>query len=269
MKKIFTIALALCCSALVVQSQVTIQPRELADEKTGIVYDREFAVGLQLQSNGWSIGANVGRLKTYYLTRYYHFDFGELKSPKEYRSSNDASLPSFTRTSRSFIYGKRNNLYVLRASLGEKRYFSEKAKKKGVAVGMSYEVGPSLGLLKPYYVEIVVPGDGGNFNPHTKSIKYSSETADVFLDHTLITGSAGFGKGWNEIVPAPGVHGKIAVHFDWGAFDEFVKAIETGILFDAYFRNIPLLVETDQLSNVENKPYFFNLFINLQLGKRW
>jgi hypothetical protein len=33
--------------------------------------------------------------------------------------------------------------------VGEKKYFSEKAKRRGVAVGVNYEIGATLGLLKP------------------------------------------------------------------------------------------------------------------------
>jgi len=269
MKKLFTIAIA-CILTASLFGQGTFQPRELSDEDSnaGIIYEREFAADLRLHTNGWAIGGNIGELKTYYLTRFYHFEFGELKHPKEYRSNNDSSVPSFTRTSRSFIYGKQNNFLVLRAGIGEKRYFSEKAKKKGVAVGMTYIAGPALGLLKPYYLEVIQTVDN-NFNPRTVPVRYSEETASLFLDNSRISGASGFGKGWNEVSPKLGLHGKVAVHFDWGAFDEVVKAVEAGVMFDVYFQDIEIMVENENLPNVKNRPYFINLFLNVQLGKRW
>jgi len=269
MKKILLIAIAtVLASAL--WAQGTFQPRELADEDSnvGIVYEKEFAVDLRLHTNGWAIGGNIGQLKTYYLTRFYHFEFGEIKHPKEYRSNNDASVPSFTRTSRSFIYGKQNNFLVLRAGIGEKRYFSEKAKEKGVAVGMTYLAGPALGLLKPYYLEVIRQVDN-NFDPRTVPMRYSEENASLFLDNSRISGASGFGKGWSEISPRLGVHGKVAVHFDWGAFDEVVKAVEAGLMFDLFFQDVEIMVENENLPNVKNRPYFINLFLNVQLGKRW
>ena len=42
---------------------------------------------------------------------------------------------------------------MLRVGMGAKRYFSEKAKRKGIAIGINYQAGVSLGLLKPYYLD--------------------------------------------------------------------------------------------------------------------
>jgi hypothetical protein len=60
----------------------------------------------------------------------------------------------------------------------------------------------------------------------------------------------------------------MALHFDWGAFDEFVKAMEAGVMVDFYFKKVPIMVETAN-GDIENSPLFINLFINIQLGKRW
>jgi hypothetical protein len=52
------------------------------------------------------------------------------------------------------------------------------------------------------------------------------------------------------------------VHLDWGAFDEFLRALEVGIQLDIYPKKLPIMV------NSENRPYFMNLYVSLQLGKR-
>ena len=44
-----------------------------------------------------------------------------------------------------------------------------------------------------------------------------------------------------------------------------VKAFETGIMFDVFATKIPILLETEEISN---KPYFIRLYMNLQLGAR-
>jgi hypothetical protein len=190
-----------------------------------------------------------------------HFEIGELKHAKEVRQSFDTPSALNGRISRAFKYGKQNNLFVLRGSLGAKRYFSEKAKHKGVAVGISYEGGATLGLLKPYYLELRA-GDG----QFTASTKYSAATADSFLDIWKIHGASGWTKGISEISFLPGINGKFAVHFDWGAYDEYVKSLEAGIMVDVFTRKAPIMVELD---NVENNQVFLNLFLHLQFGKRW
>jgi hypothetical protein len=239
------------------------------DEAKGIVYNREFTMDLKLHTNGFALGANFGKLRTYYLTRFFNVELGEIKHPKEFRQSFDFQAPASNKVSRAFIFGKQNNFFVLRGALGEKRYFSEKAQRRGLAIGMSYMAGPSLGLLKPYYLEIIdIPEPGGG-NFVIRSQKFTESNANTFLNITSIYGSSGFSKGLSEISVIPGAHAKVAVHFDWGAFDEFVKAIEAGLMVDFFFRKVPIMVESPQVRNVENSPIFINLFLNLQLGKRW
>ena len=239
------------------------------DDSKGIVFNREFTVDIKLHTSGLSIGANIAQLKSYYLTRFINFELGEIKHPKEVRQNFDIQ-PSFTgRVSRSFIFGKQNNFWVLRGGLGEKRYFSEKAKRKGLAIGVSYQAGPSIGILKPYYLQFINFVDPGSNLFTYSSEKFSEDNADKFLDIVQIFGASGFSEGLGEINFQPGAHAKAALHFDWGAFDEFVKAIEAGIMIDAYFKKIPIMVESPQIENTENQPIFINLFLNFQFGKRW
>lgn len=260
--------------AISLQAQETFQPKQLDDGMKGIVYNQEFAVGLRMHTNGFAIGTNFGKLKTYYLTKYLHFEIGELKHSREYRQSFETPSPLGGRISRAFKYGKQNNLYVIRGAMGNKRYFSEKAKHKGVAMGVSYEVGATLGLLKPYYLEIRT-GDGRS----TRSTRYSDATAENFLNIYDIIGASGWTQGLGETTILPGANAKFAVHFDWGAYDEYLKSIEAGIMLDIFSKKAPIMVDEVadpsllppgvDLANVENQQLFLNLFVHLQFGKRW
>lgn len=245
----------------VLAAQETIQPKQLEDPSKGIIYNREFAVNFRLHTHGYSFGANIGTLQTYYRTKYWQFELGELKHAKEFRQSWDSPSSINGRVSKAFKYGKQNNLFVLRAGLGAKRYFSEKAKHKGVAVGISYEGGATLGILKPYYLDLQA-GDGNL----TYAARYTEDTATRFLDINKIHGSAAWTNGFGHLSLLPGAHARFAVHFDWGAFDEYLKSFEGGIMVDAFAKKAPIMVE---LEGVENNFLFLNLFLNLQFGKRW
>ncbi len=245
-------------------AQNTFQPKQLNTGNQGVVYDTEVAVDFRLHTNGMALAVNFGKLRSYYKTRYVHLEIGEVRHPKEDRRSFDYPTTA-GRTSRSFIFGKQNNLYVLRGGIGEKRYFSEKAKRKGLAVGVTYEAGPAIGLLKPYYLELKKKRDTDVF---FESESYTEENADTFLDINSIFGSSGFTKGFGEIKFRPGIQAKAALHFDWGAFDEYVKAFEIGIMGDFFFSKVPIMVEIDSAEKPENRPFFINLYLTLQLGKR-
>ncbi|MCU0349120.1 MAG: hypothetical protein MUC59_19430 [Saprospiraceae bacterium] len=249
-----------CASAL--SAQETIQPKQLEDPSKGIVYNQEFAMNFRMHTRGLGFGISMGKLQTYYRTKYWLFELGELKHSQEYKQRQDTPSSFNNRVSKAFKYGKQNNLIVARLGMGAKRYFSEKAKHKGVAVGISYEAGATLGILKPYYLELSY-SDNNNL---TYSARYTENTAESFLDINDIHGGSAWTKGLNHISLLPGAHARFSVHFDWGAFDEYLKSFEGGIMVDAFVREAPIMVE---INGVENNFLFLNLFLNLQFGKRW
>lgn len=250
------ICLPMIFAALGSRAQGSIVPQS----NVGIVYNEERTFNLRL-STGRSISAGMefGKLRTYNKTKTWQVSLGELKHPKEQRQSAD---PRASRAFRPFVYGKKNSLFVLRAGWGAKRYFSEKAKQKGVAIGMSYSIGPSLGLVKPYYLALA--HEGGTTNSYrVLHQKYSEGNAEIFLDNTRILGASPFTRGFSETSLLPGGNASIAYHMDWGAFDEMVKALEIGLMVDVFSKKTPIFVSGEQ-----NKQIFFNFFINFQFGKR-
>ncbi len=255
---IAVLVIGVCVSVV---AQKTIQPKQVDYSMRGVLYKQEKAFDFQLHTNGFTFGYNAGEIRKYYLTRFYHLDLGLLKHPKEYRQAVNYTGGNFLlKSSSAFAYGKQNSLLVLRAGIGEKRYFSEKARRKGIAVGISYEGGLSLGLQKPYYLSLNRTGPSGE--AQIVEEKYSEENQDIFLDVNRIYGSASFFKGFNEIKILPGLHGKVGAHFSMGAFEKTVKAMEIGIMFDVFFKKVPIMI----IENNQN--FFLNGYIILQLGTR-
>jgi hypothetical protein len=239
-------------------SQVTFQPKESKPPDAGIVYTKETTFDVFLHTSGLGFGMKFGDLETYYRTSYYHIEWSTLKHSKEVRQSNRVSL--FNVLSRPYVYGKQNSFSTIRAGMGNLRYFSEKAKRRGIAVGVNYQGGLSIGLQKPYYLDLRSSRDG-DFGP-VKSERYSEANHDRFLDQTLIEGYSGFFTGVDELSFVPGIHVKGGIHFAWGAFEEKVRALEVGIMVDVFFKEVPIMI------TAENKPYFINLYLTLQFGSR-
>lgn len=256
-KKIYS-TLLLLFTLFVVQAQVTFQPRKLSNDDKGIVYQKEVTGDLRLQTDGWALGMTFGKLKAYNVTQFIYGGVGELRHPREVWTND-------FRNGRRYVFGKQNNFYTLRGGWGQKRYFSEKSKRKGAAIGMTYQIGPSLGFIKPYHLEIFVLESR---TERTRSIRFSEDTVDDFLDKEKIFGSSGVLTGWGNMKIAPGAQFMLAAHFDWGAYDEVVKAIEAGLMVDLYFQNVPIMIELERFGNLKNRPVFFNFFINIQFGKR-
>jgi hypothetical protein len=249
-----------CLTFFLIVHQSRAQGSFTPPTKVGIVYNQERTFNFRVSTGkSMSIGVEFGKLRTYNKTKTWSLYLGELKHPKEQRQSAD---PRASRAFRPFVYGKQNSLFVLRAGWGAKRYFSEKAKQKGVAIGMSYSIGPSLGILKPYYLALAHEGD---INTAYRVIhqKYFEGNAHIFLDNTRILGASPFTRGIGESSFLPGGNATIAYHMDWGAFDEMVKALEIGLMVDVFSKKAPIFVSSEQ-----NKRVFINFFINFQFGKR-
>jgi hypothetical protein len=259
MKKLTLLAI-LCSLTTVIFSQ-----NRFKNDNKGILYNTEKVLDARLYSFGWGWSANAlfGNVRTYNKTTYYTVGLGfDLKHPKEVGKQTDFTSSSANTGFRKYTYGKQNYATSVRLGYGIKRYYSEKAAKNGVALALNFAGGANVALIVPYYLEI-----GVSRTDLTKvvSTKYSAETAKLFLDPYQVRGKSGFFKGIGETKVVPGIYGQAGVHLDWGAFDEYVRAAEIGVQLDIFAKPLPILVESP---NVKNRPYFFNLYLSLQLGKR-
>lgn len=233
----------------------------IKNQPQNIIYNTEMSGMLRFHTNGFALGFNYGQLKSYYKTTTWQFEFIQLKHPREYLDRVDFTPMRPGGTPNSFTYGKQNDFFAFHAGYGQKYYFSGKAKKQGVAVGVSWAVGPTVGFIKPYYLELY-RFDNNGLPIGTIAQSYSEENSSLFLNPGAIAGGAGFGYGFDEVSLAFGGQARAALHLDWGAFEEIVRALEVGIMIDVYNKQVPIMLTED------NQPYFINLYFSVELGKR-
>ncbi|MCX8020436.1 MAG: hypothetical protein N2747_08095 [Chitinophagaceae bacterium] len=221
-------------------------------EEGVLLFSKQTVLGAQLRTNGYGIFFETGRMKTAHKTQYYSVDFTEIKHPKENKQSNNGFL-----FGNPYIYAKENYFYQLKPGYGEQIMLGQKGNKNGIAVFVKYGGGLSLGLLRPYYLEVEDPSTPGR----TKIIKYTSADSALFLG-TGIIGGTGFTKGWNEIKLRPGLFVKSSLSFDFARFNETVSGVEIGVSADVYFSKIPIMVKQKQ------RQFFFQGHIALLFGHR-
>ncbi|HOY11970.1 MAG: hypothetical protein WAT92_10985 [Saprospiraceae bacterium] len=230
-----------------------------------VVYNTEKTIDLRVHTNGYAIAYNWGNIRTYYKTLYYQVELGKLNDPRESpQNRNNAFV--FNRLSSSYKFGKQNDVFVARLGKGVKRYLTDQAKRRGVSIGYNLEGGASMAIIKPYYLELIYPKIiDGRTGAELKVEKYTTENANKFLNNSDIYGRANWSNGLRELSIAPGIQGKASVFFSLGTNDKVAKSIEVGMMGDLFIKKLPLMVETPV---VRNKPYFLNLYVNLQFGKR-
>lgn len=230
-------------------------------EKKGILYSSSFGIGGQIYSHGWSGHLELSKINDLHKRNFYQFEIAQLKHPKEVRQTNDYGFSIVgINPPKPYIYGKQNNFYQVNISRGQERMIGQRAAKSGVEVSVKYMAGFSLGILKPYYLQLLIPQDQDKYR--LEEHKYSEETRENFLDWYLIYGSAGFSKGLDEPKLVPGLHLKAGLKFDWAFYDQYIKALEVGGVLDAYPKKVPIMVTES------NQRIFPNFYIGVQFGKK-
>ncbi len=227
---------------------------------------KEYTLGLRLNTDGWSVffdrGKVVGagrRTDYFYDLVFWQIELGEKKHPQETRRSNVSSTS--TNTSTPFIYGKANNFYNFKLGYGKRKMIAGKPEHGTVSIHWVYMGGLSIGLEKPYYYEAYVSKNGG---PLIKEeVRYTDTTQYLFSQTSQIEGASGFAKGIDELQIVPGLHAKTALHFDFAVSKERKLAIEAGLNVEFYTRAIQLMAYQD------DRPYFVNGYVSLGFGKRW
>lgn len=250
--------------AVPLTAQTVFQPKQSNNQWEGVIYNEEKTIEFRPHTNGFSIGVNFGKIRTYYKTTYNHFSIGYINDKREKRQNKNVNLPNEP-PSRSFVFGKQNNVILLKAGKGVKRYWSEKDRRNGVAIGYHYQVGPSLAILKPYQLKLIYLEENDRPLYSVEAEFYSEENADKFLDYNSIYGGGGYFNGFNKIKLTPGVQADLGVVFDLGYGDEMIKSVEVGIMADLYIKSLPIMIETESISN---KPYFINFYLNFVFGRR-
>ena len=130
---------------------------QLPLEKKGILLEKERSFGLKLNTSGLGISlfGDFGKQLSVSKKRIIRIEAYQIKHPKEYRQNLESFWTSQGMSlSKSYFYGVKNNLYALQAGIGMKKIFAEKAEKSGVEASFVYLGGVTLGLLKPYYLNL-------------------------------------------------------------------------------------------------------------------
>ncbi len=244
------------------------QSTELGSEESfSTLKQKELSFGGRLNTNGWSASMTYNKNTGFYKSKFYQFQLINYRDPKEKKVNNESAITitnRFGNHPKSYIFAKQNTFLSLHFSTGTRILIGDKAEKSGVSAEFTYQYGFSLGLIKPYYLDLIytVQTDGITRN-EARPERYSAENHDKFLDRRYIFGSSGFSRGLDEITPAPGLHAKAGLRFDWAPFNELVRALEVGLAADVYFRRIPIML------NEQNKFYFINIYLGVEFGKRW
>jgi hypothetical protein len=221
-------------------------------------YQDEYALGVDLNTNAGLIGGLFFRHCSFVNKKRYRLFSVELvnvKHPKEQKTSNG-------NTGSSYIYHKTNYLLPLRFQFGRKYVLFQRAEEEGVEVSAMLAIGPTLGLVKPYYVQY-------DYTDYT--IPNTTAPTDIRKEQYLpgrdsidarILGSGGFFSGIFHTKIRPGINLKGGLAFELGKYGGGITGIEVGGMLELFAKEIILIPEAG------NRTVFSSVYINLYFGFR-
>lgn len=236
--KISVITTLLVSLALVVQGQT----------QDSYEYQSEFTWGINKNTSGGLIGGLVfkkARKLSDRVLETYGLELMNVKHPQEVRRTGS--------TGNFFILGKSNYLYAVRLQYGRDLILFKKAPQQGVEIKAIFAVGPSIGVVAPYYVEYFTDQNSA----YTVRGQYVPG-----IDVGRIVSSGRLFEGVSKSKIVPGANIKAALNFELGTMKSQVTGFEAGFLLDAYSKKIDLVPSAKSYS------VYPTLFITLFYGSR-
>jgi hypothetical protein len=224
-------------------------------EETRVPYKRELYGGILVHGDGWGLHFYQAKYKTARDRRLLGIEVVGMKHPKEVKSFNP-----YYEDARGYFYGKSNALLILRPTYGRKLQLTDKIRRSGAEVNFIWGVGPSIGLVKPVYLQIGKPDRIPYENIAVE--RYDPAIHDV----QNIYGRATWFNGVGEIKPYLGGFGRVALSFEYSTETTGLKGLEVGAMVDVYQKTVPIMAE---LEGVRNKQFFFQFYLALQFGKKF
>ena len=200
---------------------------------------------VMLNSNGFGLGYRFAKRQNYLNKKIFEADFSWVKHPKE-EKINSPSDPN----GRSFVFGKLNNFYTIRAGGGLQQELFSKADVGSIAIRIIGSTGISLGIQKPCYYEVIE-----NDIIQTRKFDKTKDKPETIYQR------ASFFRGIDETTLVPGAYLKTALSFEYSRKEEILHIIEGGFMVEGFPRKIPIMALT------ENNQFFVSVFICYRFGR--
>ncbi|MVM31547.1 hypothetical protein GO755_15985 [Spirosoma sp. HMF4905] len=187
---------------------------------------------------------------------YLSVELVNVKHPKEIQSSIN-SIGS------RYIDGKENYLFVLRPSYGREVKLFQRNGDEGIAVSGILAGGPSLGIIKPYYLEVSY-GNSSRTVPASQVNGFTTPTGET------VTGAGGFFQGLDQSKLTVGLNVKAALSFELSAFRANTTGVEIGFLAEIFPNKVVIIPNQSPTGNREdgNRNFFTSAYLTLFFGSK-
>ena len=213
-------------------------------------YEEEFDYGINWNTNGGLIGGGMFKyVRRLSDNRFHYFglEIANVKHGKELSLSGSQSS--------TYIPNKLNYLLPVRPQYGREFLLFRKAPENGVQMNAIIAAGPTIGVIKPYYISWQDPS------------KPADPPVDVQYDPAIhnplnIAGAGSPFDGLDKLKAVFGMHAKASLSFEFGSLNGSVVGAELGFLGEVFTDKIPIMYEAP------NKSAYGSAFFTLYYGTK-
>lgn len=239
---------------LLLTGATIVHGQEEVSDEARIFYRNERTYSGSLLSNGWSLDYGQTKRLDAFRSFTYGGGIGILKHPKEYKSLS----PYTGGWGRSYVFGKLNEVMMLRAGAGFQKEIFSKYDKGGIAIRYFYTGGLSLALLKPIYYLTIVRIDYTTGQIITDPSQFDPDLMQSIYD---IYDRESFFYGIKETRLNPGAFIKAGISFEYSTVENKITALEGGVQADAFLNRVPIM------AGDQDRRFMFALFVSYRFGK--
>ena len=241
MRLLLVILFSFVCGSILAQGEIDTQDK--------IFWRNERSGGAILNSDG--MGVLYRELRQTKPADRYFFEAGLslIKHPKEIKISTYPYLSSGT-----FVFGKMNATWTLKAGVGYQHELFEKRDLGGVSISWFAGAGPAVTFAKPIYYQVIVLVGDNQYDIEERKF-------DLTIHQPLdIIGRASFFKGFDELKLYPGAYIHSGFNFEFSKNDKLTHSVELGASLTLFNKPIPIMATDD------NKQFFPALYVSYRLG---
>ena len=210
-----------------------------------------FNASLTNLGGGLGVHYSMGKDIRHYLIS---IDAYSIKNPYE-TSSN----PTYgNELGRKFVYRKLNYFGVLSPSFGIQKNIIPRSNTNLINLRVGIKMGPAIGLLSPYQLELYNPGSADN-----RSIEVYDPANHTY---SQILGRARFFASDLTINTRIGFSLKTFALLDFARNQRYINGLSLGLNADIFANPVPIMAELDKL---QNQRIFVAGLIGLMIGNRW
>ena len=214
---------------------------------------KEIWVGGTIHTSGFALDYGKSKFLTFKKKSLFTVSLITNKHDKEYKI-----FGSFDENAKKFVFGKVNSLFALRFGFGRRKVLYNKLRDNGLQISMNYTFGPSLGFVKPVFLEVFKYDVTGRISGVSLE-RYNPESHNL----TNIYGRGPWSSGFGSSKLNPGLFFKLGLEFEYSYNREIMNSLEIGFSVDGFLNKVLLMAEN------EDHRFYPNLYLSCSFGNKF